>query len=230
GPPLKDLMVPSDNPLVGHPNLNARLVWANGLRNPFRFHIDPVNGSMFIGDVGFNLFEEVNVIDGTLPNFGWPYFEGPAGYVGSCPGVVQSGSLTSAIYAYDRTGFTASVIGGGVYRGSSCSACNFPSDYEGDYFFSDFYEGFLRRLKLVDGTWFLAPPAAGQPTAQDWGRGFQEVADYLVGPDGAIWYCRMSYDFTPGTGEIRRIYYTPPVNDVPGTGPRGIVFAAPSPT
>jgi len=53
GPPDRDLLVAAGNPLASHPIKNARLVWADGLRNPFRFHFDPLTGSIFIADVGF---------------------------------------------------------------------------------------------------------------------------------------------------------------------------------
>lgn len=52
---------------------------AMGLRNPYRFDLDPQSNRLFIGDVGENTWEEVNVmtLDGTLPNMGWPCREGP---------------------------------------------------------------------------------------------------------------------------------------------------------
>src|SRR5205085_8974410 len=132
-------------------------------------------------------------------------------YVSSCPGIGSTGVMSAPIYAYDRSGFTASVISGGVYRGGSCVSCNFPLEYQGDFFFSDYYEGFLRRLKYSEGVWDLAPPVPGQPNGIDWATGFRQVSDYQNGPDGALWYCRMAYDFQDDTGEIRRIYFEPEI-------------------
>jgi glucose/arabinose dehydrogenase len=60
GPPAKGLITPTNNPFVTNPNLNARLVWLSGLRNPFRFAIDRLSGNMLIGDVGENAWEEVD--------------------------------------------------------------------------------------------------------------------------------------------------------------------------
>src|SRR5262245_39877219 len=211
GPPDKNLLVPADNPLVGYPVLNARLGWATGLRNPFRFHIDPLTHSIMVADVGWNLFEEVDAITAPMQNFGWPFYEGPAAYVSSCPGIIQNPTLKSPIFSYDRTGFTSAIISGGIYRSGPCLTCNFPIEYEGDFFFSDFYEGFLRRIKFNGTSWNLAAPVAGQPTGQDWGLGFSEVADYLVGKDGAMWYAKMGYDFMPQTGEVHRIYHDQPL-------------------
>ncbi len=61
-------------------------VWSLGLRNPFRIRvkpgsgeIDPLKGNpgvIFVGDVGGNQFEELNVVTGPAQNFGWPLYEG----------------------------------------------------------------------------------------------------------------------------------------------------------
>lgn len=230
GPADKALMVPADNPWASATNANQRLVWATGLRNPFRFHIDPLTGALFIADVGWNLYEEINIADGTLLNFGWPYYEGPAPYVSSCPGLTMGSGFRGPIYAYDRSGFTAAAISGGVYRPAGCPTCSFPAEYNGDYFFSDYYEGFLRRLHFTEGVWELAAPVPGQPNGNDWATGFRQVSDYQVGPDGALWYCRMAYDFEDDTGEIRRIYYEPVITAVSEGPMRGLDLAAPFPS
>lgn len=230
GPADPALITPPNNPLVASANVNERLVWASGLRNPFRFQFDPANGDMFLGDVGFNLFEEIDVLKGPLHNFGWPYFEGPAPYVSSCPGVPPATTVDAPIYAYDRTGFTAAIIGGGVYHGSACSSCNFPVEYEGDYFLSDFYQGFLRRLKFDGTSWRLAPAVLGQTNGEDWGEGFTEVAQYLIGRDGALWYCQMGKDFETSTGEIHRIYHAVTTTGVPNAASGPLRFATPYPS
>jgi len=231
GAPNKALLVPPDNPFAGHSNVNARLVWALGLRNPFRWSIDPATGSIFIGDVGFNTYEEVDIADAPGLDFGWPFYEGPLLY--SPCGTPVPPNLRAPIYYYDRTGFmqggAASVIGGPVYHAVSCPSCNFPGEYAGDYFLSDFYEGFLRRLKRSGGTWALAPAVPGQPSATDWGQGFREVADYAVGPDGALWYARLSVNFQPLSGQIHRIFYSPPLA-VPLRSEDAVRFGAPYPS
>ena len=230
GPPDRNLLVAAGNPLAAHPIKNARLVWADGLRNPFRFHFDPANGNIFISDVGFNTFEEIDQISTSMPNFGWPYLEGPDSYIPSCGGLIPPSSLKPPIYAYDRSGFTASVISAGVYRSTACAPCNFPPEYEGDYFFSDFYEGFLRRLKFDGTSWALAPAVLGQPSSTDWGRGFDEVADYLEAADGSVWYVKMGTDFNPGTGEIHRMYFDSPLARVEDVAAANVKFAAPYPS
>jgi glucose/arabinose dehydrogenase len=61
----------------GDPNSNRSKVWQSGLRNSFRFGFKPGdNDNIFLGDVGWNNWEEVNV-GGRGANFGWPAYEGP---------------------------------------------------------------------------------------------------------------------------------------------------------
>ena len=209
GPPALDVITPSDNPQVGASNLKRRLIEAWGLRNPFRFQIDPSTGARFIGDVGQSAFEEIDIDAGGGLDFGWPYFEGPAILDAACD---TSHALTAPIAWYDRTnlGGSAAVIMGPVYPINVqplSAASPFPFPYGGDAFFSDYYHGFLRRLHFTYGSgWSLAAPEPGQPSPTDWGRGFEGVSDYLVMPDGSIWYCQQGA--SPGAGEIRHIVYT----------------------
>jgi glucose/arabinose dehydrogenase len=81
--------IPADNPFNGRPDTRPE-IWAYGLRNPWRFDIDPVTGDLWIGDVGRNGPEELNYLAGpgagAAANFGWPYFEGTvAGLAGAPP-------------------------------------------------------------------------------------------------------------------------------------------------
>ncbi|MBL0920895.1 MAG: PQQ-dependent sugar dehydrogenase, partial [Phycisphaerales bacterium] len=70
-------------------------VWSLGLRNPSRFALRPGTGSpnpsdgmpgaLYIGDVGWNAWEELNIATGPGQNFGWPIYEGMntlGGYAG----------------------------------------------------------------------------------------------------------------------------------------------------
>lgn len=197
------------NPFAADPDTNAQLVFLYGLRNPFRFHADPPTvaapaGQLLIADVGQSRFEELDVmVEGD--NGGWPLFEGNASWH-VCSGV--SGITWRApIYVFDRTGGpAAAVISGGIYHRNGVSTA-FPAAYEGDAFVSDYYRGYLRRLKRSGATWSLAPET-GQANANDWGAGYEQVADWMTGPDGALWYCRQADgSFANGTGSIHRIAY-----------------------
>jgi glucose/arabinose dehydrogenase len=124
---------------------------AYGLRNPWRFSLDPATGALYLGDVGFHLWEEVNVVpDPTtgLYNFGWSACEGAAPfidldaargdrYVRSLlgPGVVLPPLIQ---YGHPRGGYCTArgtVIGGYVYRGRRISRLR------GRYVFGDFCTG-----------------------------------------------------------------------------------------
>ena len=68
-----------NNPLAGSADANARRIIAHGFRNPFRFTIRPGTNEVWVGDVGWNDWEEINRIadpDATVENFGWPCYEG----------------------------------------------------------------------------------------------------------------------------------------------------------
>ena len=186
-PPLPSL-VPADS-LVG-PDPVADLVWHLGLRNPWSFDFDPVSGAMAIADVGNSGWEEIDIVPSGRRNFGWPMFEGPAEYDANCaPGAMAD--VTSPDYAYPHAGGGAlsAVILGGVCRPASAGPPGaFPAAYWSDVFFLDLYTGRLRRLKNVSGGWTIAAPVAGQPSADDWGTGFQYVPRMRFGADGALWY------------------------------------------
>ena len=87
----KDGTIPADNPFVdgGGPNVDA--IWARGLRNPYRFSWDPVTAKMYIGDVGFNTTEELNV-GAAGANYGWP----------TCEGSCVTAGMTNPIFSVPR--------------------------------------------------------------------------------------------------------------------------------
>ncbi len=218
GAPDPAAVTPPDNPFVGSASPAARLVWAFGLRNPFRFHVDPATGDLFVGDVGETTWEEVDRVTGSGPNLGWPLWEGPdeSPFAASCDPVPNP---PNAIWTYDRTAaFQASVITAGVCRVDSGEARAFPADYDGALFVGDYFQGFLTRLVNEGGSWRIADPVAGQPSAQSWADGLTAVSDWLFGPDGALWYCKQS---TGGsrTGQIHRIV---PASSIPGGGDSGL--------
>ena len=82
-----------DNPLASSTDANARRIIAYGLRNPFRINIRPGTNEVWVGDVGWNTWEEVNRLVNPLgtgledvENFGWPCYEGQgrqSGYDGA---------------------------------------------------------------------------------------------------------------------------------------------------
>ena len=116
--------IPADNPFIGQGNHRPE-TWAWGLRNPWKFSFDRETGDMWIGDVGQNAWEEID-IGRSGANYGWADTEGNHCYGGSC----DLGQYEPAIYEYGH-GTGISIVGGHVYRG-----CAMP-DLQGVYFFSD---------------------------------------------------------------------------------------------
>ncbi len=208
GPAALALITPADNPFSTHPSATARLVYALGLRNPFRFHIDRLTGDMFVADVGEDDWEEIDYIPaggGGGLDFGWPWREGFQP-LSSCVGGAMMG-FTDPIWAYDHN-LGRVAISAGLYRRNG-GAAEFPIEYEGDYFFADYTSGDVFRLQRVAGTWQIAPPVAGQPSGTPWGTGFRQVADWTVGPDGALWWCDQASGATGS--RVHRVAYTAPV-------------------
>lgn len=193
----KSSLAPSDNPWISSSNLNERLVWAYGLRNPFRFTVDQTTGWLVIGDVGSSIREELDLSTGG-ENFGWPYWEGSG--LGTNTGC---GGATATFPIYDVAHYPAeSIMGGPVYRGTGYpSNRSFPPEYEGVIFFTDYYEGFLRALRNTGGIWTLVSPL-GLPNG-DFGSGLVAPSELIVGPDGAIYYT------AHWAGQVRRIGYIP---------------------
>src|SRR5262249_39189434 len=78
--PPGDYVIPADNPFVNNPAALGEL-WDSGLRNPWRFSFDRLTGDLYIGDVGQNDREEINVSTalsggGKGLNYGWSIMEG----------------------------------------------------------------------------------------------------------------------------------------------------------
>ncbi len=129
-----DGTVPTDNPFVGQANVRPE-IYCYGLRNPFRFTIRASDNKLVIGDVGQSAWEEVNV-GGAGSNFGWPTYEGASNAAG----------FTSPAYTYSHASGGASITGGMFLSGS-----NYPSDYQGRYFFADFIRNRLWYCDLANG-------------------------------------------------------------------------------
>ena len=118
-------------------------IWALGLRNPWRFSFDPPSGLLYTGDVGQNTWEEVDVepaSQGGL-NYGWRIMEGAHCYN---PDPCSSAGLVLPVLEYSHAD-GCSVIGGFVYRGTRLPAL------AGQYFFSDYCQGWLRSARYANG-------------------------------------------------------------------------------
>ncbi|HMN95762.1 MAG TPA: PQQ-dependent sugar dehydrogenase [Phycisphaerales bacterium] len=215
----------SDNPFFdGDPQSKRSRIWTTGLRNPFRFSVRPESpppGTLYIGDVGWFLHEEINIARAALgggDNFGWPCFEGDA----PAPEYPQE---EVPFYACDTIGTPANPgplrgpavrwhhgnpqlsnppgfvgfcsIGGVFYTGTS-----YPTRYRGRYFFGDFSSGWIRALSVSE----LDVVVKVDPFATV----AQNPVDFATHPvTGDIHY--VAYG-----GTVRRIRWTPPDFDQDG--------------
>jgi glucose/arabinose dehydrogenase len=137
--------VPADNPYVARPGWRPE-IWQLGLRNPWRWSFDRETGDLYIGDVGEDLLEEVDVLEAPVEggnNFGWPFMEGD-GCFEPAAGCETAGLVTPRVQ-YPHGPTACSVTGGLVYRGG-----DFPG-LRGTYLYSDFCGGWIRSFRLEGG-------------------------------------------------------------------------------
>jgi uncharacterized repeat protein (TIGR01451 family) len=203
-----------DNPLASSPDPNARRIIAYGLRNPFRMTVRPGTNEVWLGDVGWSTWEEINRLAdplGTVENFGWPCYEGAGrqgGYDGAdlsiCENLYAQGTgAVVAPYLPYRHG-QAVVSGDGCLTNSGSSTAGvafyptlggpYPSAYNGALFFADY----SRRC-----IWVMFAGANGLPdpaTRAPFGSDAAGPVDLEVGPDGNLYYVSLG-------GTIRRIGY-----------------------
>jgi uncharacterized repeat protein (TIGR03806 family) len=149
---IPNYLIPADNPWVGVTAFNGSSInvsalrsefWAVGLRNPWRFSFDPVSHEMWIGEVGQDLHEEINL--GTAgANYGWEIFE--ADRLGNIPPAGLNHTLP--LYSYDH-GFDLlegnSLTGGIVYHGDR------HPELRGTYLFADYVSGNIWSLNRSNG-------------------------------------------------------------------------------
>lgn len=216
--PETGLGLPS-NPFYvdGDPASPRSRVWCSGLRNPFRVTVRPGTGAsdpalgnpgtLYIGDVGWNDWEEIDVARDPGMNFGWPCVEGPfvnAPYASATPahdGCSESTASpeTPPTVAFHHTdpaksqprGTIASVIAGGAFYTGQI----WPAEYRGAYVFGDYQQGWIRVLRTdaldrIVQTFEMIPDADGP-------------VDFAVDPaNGDLWFVSIF------TGVVHRLGFT----------------------
>lgn len=216
----------SSNPYWdGDPTSKRSRVWVYGVRNPFRFSVRPETGSLdpdagdpgvlYVGDVGWNTYEELDVVAQGGTNLGWPCVEGPmnppeyqevtsteAGNENVLCGAAPSAenpdlSSPPALYVHHTNAGASSpsgmtgvtVIGGAFYTGTT-----YPAEYAGRFFMADWGRGWLRSIEVT-----------GNDVVTGWN-------DFLFDADGIV---DVEVDPANGdivyvaifAGEVRRIRY-----------------------
>jgi len=206
-------------------------IWAYGLRNPFRFTVRPGTGvtdpaagnpgTVVIGDVGWNTYEELDVVTQPGQNFGWPCDEG-MGPAPSYPYVTPAHSgcttygtstnpvsptLPIATWHHSNPALSsppgaigATAVGGAFYTGAT-----YPGSYSGAYFFADYDQQWIKVATLGANNALVA--------INDFGTAMDAPVCLVTNPvTGDVWYVSIT------TGQVRRIRYggsgggdTPPV-------------------
>ncbi len=207
----------NDNPFWnGSPSANRSKIYSYGLRNPFRITIRPGTGEVYIGDVGWGTWEEVNT--GRAKNFGWPCYEGgfrdgafsslrqpsyenDATTSGRCSQLYAQGAsaVTAPAYAFQH-----SLAGGSVVVGSFYTGTSYPAQYRNALFFGDYTNFNLSSATIAtDGTL----------TVNQFAFNVEDIGGpvFMVqGPDTNLYYIALGLN-----SEIRRLRYVSGGNNPP---------------
>jgi len=165
--------------------LRTRIL-AQGVRNPWRYAIDRTTGDLYIGDVGQNLWEEVDVVPMASlfgKDFGWNVMEGFHCFRGA---TCNQEGLTPPVVEYGHDA-GCSITGGVVYRGAALP------QLAGLYFYADYCTALLRSFRFTRGVaadhwdWKKALDP-GNRLAQIASFGEDEAGEvYVIGLGGTIW-------------------------------------------
>jgi glucose/arabinose dehydrogenase len=202
-----------DNPLYGGEVTDDDRIIATGLRNPFRFTTEPGSEEVWVGDVGWYLWEEINKLadpnDDVVENFGWPCYEGvdpEPDYDGAelriCERLYREpGAVAGPFFAYHHSEKVVEgencPAGFGVISGISFYRRGaYPPEYQGALFFAD-------HSRTCMWAMFRGPDGDPDPsTVFTFEEGARWVVDLKRGPRGDLFYVNFN------DGQLHRIVYT----------------------
>ncbi|MDQ3928568.1 MAG: NPCBM/NEW2 domain-containing protein, partial [Chloroflexota bacterium] len=185
--PATGLGLPSNpfwNP--ADPNAARSKVWAYGLRNPFRFNFRPGSSVPYIGDVGMNYWEELNIGSPGL-NFGWPCYEGPAPHEGYAAkplcGQLSASSVQTPLLSLEHRSGSRCIVGGTFYTGTA-----YPEQYRGAYFYGDCTNRYIDYLYVDANNKLLSGPYRFGYLRYDVSDGTMGgPTEIEMGPDGNLY-------------------------------------------
>jgi PKD repeat protein len=225
-----------DNPAAGSSDANARRIVAYGFRNPYHFTIRPLSNDLWIGDVGWDTWEEIDrqpSPTSSVLNFGWPCYEGNGpqpGYQSAglnlCTSLYSAGTATAPYFTYNHSAKIAasdgcatgssSVTGLAFYTGTS----NYPAAYNNGLFFADYARNCISFMPV--GSNGLPDPTRVQAFSSN----ASSPVDLEIGPNGDLFYADIN-------GTIREIKFqggnNPPTavataSPTTGTAPLSVNF------
>ena len=132
--------IPADNPFANNTEGFREEIYAYGFRNPWRFSFDSANGQLWVGDVGQNKYEEIDIVK-KGGNYGWNTMEGLHCFK---PADCDMMGLELPVWEYDHTKGDISITGGFVYHGTAVK------ELEGLYIYADYVSGKIWSLDLSD--------------------------------------------------------------------------------
>lgn len=170
---------PEDVSAPGNPDFDVPgskdEIWLTGVRNPWRFSFDSKTDDLWIGDVGQDRWEEIDLLTaksglGKGANLGWDLYEGDEKFddPNPAPGAASDGPFVKPVYTYPHNP-GCSITGGVVYRGEAIPWL------DGTYLFSDYCDGTIRGLR-TDGT----ASVDSKFTAVDFEVGSSQVVDFAT--------------------------------------------------
>jgi glucose/arabinose dehydrogenase len=198
------------NPLWSHADPKARLIVAYGLRNPFRVAFRPGTSELWIGDVGYDVSEEIDVLPSPaaapVENYGWPCYEGPgfqfkykALDLDLCEDLYADNPTTDPFFGYWHTPEDPVYPGDPCPRGGASLSglafgdeASFPG-YGGALFFADYTRNCI---------WAMKAGGDGRPDPAQVAVFALEASgpvDLEIGPGGDLFYVDLM------GGAIRRI-------------------------
>ena len=182
-----DGTAPTDNPFYnGNSNANRSKVYALGLRNAFRFNFHPITGKLYLGDVGWGNWEEINLV---VPggNYGWPCREGDFATTYGCQ---PTSPAINPLYVYPHNAAGA----GSITAGSFPSNGAYPSSYNNSLFIADYSQMWMKRLELN-------PTGTAVIGVDDFNTDLFPV-EIITGPDGNVYYIDIVF------GTLNRLTHT----------------------